>query len=111
MIFKILIKTKNFKIISVIFTTFLLILLNFFYSSCTQQCCFIQAPPVNITSERTSLEKQILDTYQEIREDVWIISSAQTIEGMEIKTSTNTNNVLNKQSINTKVLKALQTIE
>ena len=54
-------------------------------------CCIIEMPPVSFTPERTSLENQILGTYQEIREDVWLVSSSQTVEGLSITSTTNTN--------------------
>lgn len=75
-------------------------------------CCVIKLPPVTFTSERTSLENQILGTYQEIKEDVWLVSSSQTVEGLKITSTTNTN-IAQQQNINIKyqVIKAIETIE
>lgn len=82
------------------------------FSGCSRpqvSCCIIQLPPITLTSERTSLENQILGTYAEIREDVWLVSSSQAVEGLKITSTTNTNvKVIN---VNFKVIKALETIE
>ena len=82
------------------------------FTSCGKaiNCCIIQPPPINVTSERTSLENQIMGTYREIREDVWLVSSSQTVEGLKISTSTNTN-IKQEFSVDYKVIKALETIE
>ena len=73
-------------------------------------CCVIKLPPVTFPSERTSLENQILGTYQEIKEDVWLVSSSQTVEGLKISRTAKTNNG-KQQGIDYKVIKALETIE
>jgi len=69
----------------------------------------ISIPPITITSERTSLENQILGTYKQIREDVWLVSSAQTVEGLKMMYSTNTNNL--QSQFSRKVLDAINTQE
>ncbi|MBN1899163.1 MAG: DUF1318 domain-containing protein [Spirochaetes bacterium] len=69
----------------------------------------IQIPPITFTSERTSLENQIIGTYKQIREDVWIVSSAQTIEGLKVSSSTNTN--IRQMQFQSKVLDAMNTQE
>ena len=83
-----------------------------FLTSCGKaiNCCIIQPPAINVTSERTSLENQIMGTYQEIREDVWLVSSSQTVEGLNISASTNTN-IKQEFDIDYKVIKSLETIE
>lgn len=73
-------------------------------------CCVIKMPPITFTSERTSLENQILGTYREIREDVWIVSSAQTVEGLKVSASSNTNRS-REISVDFRVLKALETVQ
>ncbi len=94
-----------------IFLIFLLLSSKMFLTNCGKQinCCVIKLPPVTFTSERTSLESQILGTYQEIREDVWLVSSSQTVEGLKISSTTNTNML--KSDIDYKIIKALETIE
>ncbi|MDD5066987.1 MAG: DUF1318 domain-containing protein [bacterium] len=87
-------------------------LLPWLFSGCGKgiNCCVIKTPAITFTSERTSLESQILGTYKEIRQDVWIVSSSQTVEGLKITPSTNTN--INREiSIDFKVVKAMETIE
>ncbi len=74
-----------------------------------KSCCMISIPPITITSERTSLENQILGTYKQIREDVWLVSSAQTVEGLKMMYSTNTNNL--QSQFSRKVLDAINTQE
>ncbi len=94
----------------IIFISYSIILL--LLTSCGKSinCCIIKLPPLTFTSERTSLEKQILGTYKEIRDDVWIVSSAQTVEGLKISSTTNTNRA-QELNIDFKVIKALETIE
>ncbi len=96
-------------------TMFILLLMSInliLTTSCGKRisCCLIKLPPVTFTSERTSLENQILGTYQEIKEDAWIISSSQSVEGLRISATTNTNM---QQDINNKyyIIKAVETIE
>ncbi len=77
----------------------------------SKSCCVIKLPPITFTSERTSLEKQILGSYKEIRRDVWIISSAKTVTGLSSIQSTNTN-ISNKDlQLRKRVISAVQTIE
>ncbi len=96
---------------NIYFLFFLLPILIFYGCGKSRSCCVINLPPVTITSERTSLENQILGSYKEIRRDVWIVSSAKTVEGVSI-TSTSNTNILNKDLlINKKVIDAVQTLE
>ncbi len=96
---------------NIYFLFFLLPILIFYRCGKSRSCCVINLPPVTITSERTSLENQILGSYKEIRRDVWIVSSAKTVEGVSI-TSTSNTNILNKDLlINKKVIDAVQTLE
>lgn len=76
-------------------------------------CCVIKMPPITFTSERTSLENQILGTYREIREDVWIISSAQTVEGLKVSSLSNTNAhaQASRASVDFRVIRALETVQ
>jgi len=39
--------------------------------------CSIQTPEVKITGERTALENQILGTYNQVQEDVWMVASVR----------------------------------
>ena len=100
------IKYCNITIILFLFSVLLLC------NNCGKQisCCIIEVPPLAFTPERTSLENQILGTYQEIREDVWLVSSSQTVEGLNISSSTNTN-LKQELSIDYKIIKALETLE
>jgi len=75
----------------------------------SKSCCVISIPPITFASERTSLENQIIGTYRAIREDVWVVSSAQTIEGLKVSVSTNTNNL--QAQFNRKVIDAINTQE
>jgi uncharacterized protein YdbL (DUF1318 family) len=45
--------------------------------------CAVKAPEVRITGTRTALENQILGTYAQIQEDVWMVASVRSSEGGE----------------------------
>lgn len=40
--------------------------------------CSIKAPEVNVTGEKTALEREVLGTYHEMQEDVWMVASARS---------------------------------
>jgi len=42
--------------------------------------CTVKPPDIKITDEKTALEKQILGTYSEIQEDVWMVASVRSSE-------------------------------
>jgi hypothetical protein len=42
--------------------------------------CSIRTPKVQITGEKTALENQILGTYNEIEEDVWMVASLRAAD-------------------------------
>ena len=42
--------------------------------------CAVRAPEVRITGERTALENQVLGTYAQIQEDVWMVASVRSSE-------------------------------
>ena len=37
--------------------------------------CSLQAPELVVTGERTALERQVLGSYQQLNEDLWLLSS------------------------------------
>lgn len=39
--------------------------------------CSIRAPEVQVTGEKTALEKEVLGTYEEMEEDTWMIASTR----------------------------------
>jgi len=41
--------------------------------------CSIKAPEVRLTGEKTSLEKEILGTYHQMREDTWMVASTRAV--------------------------------
>lgn len=41
-------------------------------------CCLIAPPPLNLTSEKTAVERQIIGDYMELEKDAWVISSVKT---------------------------------
>ena len=41
-------------------------------------CCVISSPKINLTGEKTVVERQIVGDYREIEKDSWIISSVKT---------------------------------
>ncbi len=47
-------------------------------STSTPSCCVIAAPKVNLTGNRTVVERQIVGDYKELEKDSWIISSVRT---------------------------------
>jgi uncharacterized protein YdbL (DUF1318 family) len=49
----------------------------FFLILTAASSCSIKAPEVRLTGEKTSLEKEILGTYHQMREDTWMIASTR----------------------------------
>jgi hypothetical protein len=47
-------------------------------STSTPSCCVIAAPEINLTGNRTVVERQIVGDYKELEKDSWIISSVKT---------------------------------
>ena len=45
--------------------------------------CAVKPPEVRIVGEKTALEKQILGTYAQIEEDVWMVASVRSSQGGE----------------------------
>lgn len=43
----------------------------------TMGSCSIKAPEVRVTGEMTSLEREVMGTYQEMEEDTWMIASTR----------------------------------
>jgi hypothetical protein len=41
-------------------------------------CCTIAPPEINMTGEKTVIERQIVGDYRELEKDAWIISSVRT---------------------------------
>ncbi len=61
----------------------------------TMLACSVKAPEVNITGEKTALEKQVIGTYQEIEQDSWTIASVRsTAPGQKPKMSEEKKKVL-----------------
>lgn len=44
----------------------------------TPSCCVIASPKINLTGDRTVVERQIVGDYKELEKDSWIISSVRT---------------------------------
>ena len=58
--------------------------------------CSIHPPDIKITDEKTALENQILGTYNEIEEDVWMVASVRSSEpGEKVEISEEKEEVLN----------------
>ena len=57
-----------------------IILSIYFCQGCasTPSCCLISVPKINLTGQRTVIERQIVGDYKEIEEDAWATSSLQT---------------------------------
>lgn len=55
-------------------------LFSFVLSRCAPErsCCLIATPEINITGEKTVVERQIVGDYRELEEDAWAVSSVQT---------------------------------
>ena len=53
----------------------------YFITGCTSgpSCISITPPRVNITTEKTVIERQIIGEYKELEKDAWTISSARTL--------------------------------
>ncbi len=43
--------------------------------------CSIKAPEVQVTGEKTALEREVIGTYHEMEEDTWMVASARTARG------------------------------
>jgi uncharacterized protein YdbL (DUF1318 family) len=61
--------------------------------------CSIKAPEVQVTGEKTALEKEVLGTYERLEEDTWMIASSRSARKTE-------NGVISIQK--EKVLEAMQ---
>ena len=42
-------------------------------------CITVTPPKVNMTTEKTAIERQIIGEYRELEKDAWAISSARTL--------------------------------
>lgn len=60
-------------------TTALLSLLVLISTFMVSGCISITPPQVNITTEKTAIERQIIGEYRELEKDAWAISSARTL--------------------------------
>jgi len=49
----------------------------FFFFIIGLAACTIHAPEMKFTGEKTALENQILGTYNQVREDVWMVASVR----------------------------------
>ena len=43
--------------------------------------CSIKAPEVQVTGEKTALEREVLGTYHEMEEDTWMVASSRATKG------------------------------
>jgi uncharacterized protein YdbL (DUF1318 family) len=41
--------------------------------------CSIKAPEVRVTGEKTALEREVIGTYHQMREDTWMIASTRSV--------------------------------
>ena len=53
----------------------------FWGCSSSSSCISIVPPAVNLTGEKTSVERQIVGDYEEIEKDAWAVSSVKTASG------------------------------
>jgi uncharacterized protein YdbL (DUF1318 family) len=51
-------------------------------------CLTVMVPPVSVTGTKTATEKQIIGEQTELEKDVWMISSAKTTSGIDVKPET-----------------------
>lgn len=61
--------------------------------------CSIKAPEVRVTGEKTALEREVIGTYHQMREDTWMIASTR---------STNEDTAVNVSQEKKQVLEALR---
>ncbi len=47
-------------------------------STTTPSCCVISSPKINLTGEKTVVERQIVGDYKELEKDSWVVSSVKT---------------------------------
>jgi len=57
-----------------------IIIATLFITGCSSGCIAISPPNINLTSEQTVIERQIIGDYKEIEKDAWVISSVKTSE-------------------------------
>jgi uncharacterized protein YdbL (DUF1318 family) len=43
--------------------------------------CSIKAPEVRVTGEKTALEQEVIGTYHQMEEDIWMIASTRAADG------------------------------
>lgn len=41
-------------------------------------CCWISPPDINLTGQKTVIERQIVGDYRELEKDAWVVSSVKT---------------------------------
>jgi len=66
-------------------------------------CCIIAPPAINLTGEKTVIERQIVGDYMELEKDAWTVSS--------VKTNTGKKNVSGKTSGDEELFKLLKVRE
>jgi Protein of unknown function (DUF1318) len=49
--------------------------------SSSPSCCIIAPPTINLTGEKTVIERQIVGEYMELEKDAWTVSSVKTTVG------------------------------
>jgi hypothetical protein len=49
--------------------------------SSSPSCCVIAPPTINLTGEKTVIERQIVGDYMELEKDAWTVSSVKTTAG------------------------------
>lgn len=68
------------RLITMIFFPCMLVIITLGTSGCSSMpsCCVISSPKINLTGEKTVVERQIVGEYREIEKDSWVISSVKT---------------------------------
>lgn len=88
------------------------ILIGFMVTALAANCSF-SLPPVTLTTEKTSMEKQIVGEEQLIERDVWLIASARTSKAAEEKNLSDINAEARQASrqLSLRMFQALRTLE
>jgi len=92
-----------------IFLIISILSLSSFFASCksTPSCLTVVPPEINLTGEKTVIERQIVGDYKELEKDAWIISSVNKNTSSAGQSSANTTIIeaIKKREANSKKIR------
>ncbi len=84
-----------------IFATIITVLVLYTFAGCksSPSCCLIAPPTINLTGEKTVIERQIVGDYMELEKDAWTVSS--------VRTTVTKNGTVSQRSGDPEIIKAI----